>query len=140
MSDYTIKSEEEKRSFDTGAVRNKASGKGRFDLLPLRTLWDLAIHYEKGVESGYPDRNWEQGIPLSCFFDSGMRHAFAFFMGVEDSEDHLIAAIWNFVGLRETKQRIEAGILPKDLDDIPYTWKKNKTGYISGWKADLSWP
>lgn len=122
MSDYSIRTED-KRAFDTGAIRNDSKGKGRFDLLPFKTLWDLAIHYEKGIEAGYSPRNWEKGIPLSRFLDSAFRHLSQFAMGIEDGENHLIAAVWNIVGLNETKRRIEYGILPTDLDDLPYTWE-----------------
>ena len=58
MSDYEIKDSGERREFDTGAVRDITDNKGRYDLLPLLTLRDLAIHYQKGCNK-YGDRNWE---------------------------------------------------------------------------------
>lgn len=120
-NDYEIKDSGKRKEFSTGAVRDTSEGRGRFDLLPLLALQDLAVHYEKGA-CKYLDRNWEKGIPTSRMFDSGIRHAVQFFLGKED-EDHLIAAIWNLIGLREIKNRIKLGILPEELDDIPYLLK-----------------
>ena len=62
--DYDIKDSGKRSEFETGAVRDIQSGKGRFDLLPWDTIWALAKHFEKGCEK-YGDRNWEKGIPLS---------------------------------------------------------------------------
>ena len=124
MSDYEIKDSGQRREFDTGAVRDITTDKGRFDLLPLLALSDLAIHYQKGALK-YNDRNWEKGIPTSTLWDSGIRHAVKFFLGLED-ENHLISAIWNLIGLYETKRRIELGILPKEVDNIPYILKDRK--------------
>lgn len=124
-NDYTIKDSGERRKFSTGAVRDVKDNKGRYDLLPFLALRDLAIHYEKGARK-YSDRNWENGIPTNEFFDSGLRHLSQFILGYKD-EDHLIAAIWNLIGLRETLIRIhELEILPKELDTLPYIVKKEK--------------
>lgn len=117
LGDYKIKDSGKRSKFKTGAVRDSQTNKGRFDLLPPRALKDLAIHYEKGCLK-YGDRNWEKGQPLSRYLDSGLRHAFEFLEGKID-EDHLIAAIWNLMCLRETLRRIEEGILPKELNDLP---------------------
>lgn len=121
--DYKIKDSGTRRKFGTGAVRDIQAIKGRFDLLPPRAIQALAIHYQKGCKK-YGERNWELGIPLSRYADSGLRHAFQFLQGLED-ENHLIAAIWNLMCLYETKQRIKEGILPSELDDLPKQVKKN---------------
>lgn len=47
-TDYLIKDSGQRRDFGTGAVRDMAVGKGRFDLLPWAVIRALAIHYEKG--------------------------------------------------------------------------------------------
>lgn len=122
MKDYEIKDSGERQEFSTGAVRDKKDGKGRFDLLPPRTIRALAIHYQKGGLKYLP-RNWEQGIPIGEFIDSGLRHIFDYVEGKTD-ENHLIAAIWNLCGAYETLERIKEGILPKELDDLPYTYRK----------------
>lgn len=117
MGDYSIKDSGEHRNFTSGAMRDKKEGKGRYDLLPPRAIHALAVHFQKGAQK-YEDRNWEKGMPLGEFFDSGIRHAFQFLKGEED-ENHLIAAIWNLVCLYDTKCRIEEGLLPAELDDLP---------------------
>ena len=117
MSDYDIKDSGDRRDFGTGAVRDVTLGKGRFDLVPWEVVKHLAVHYQKGAEK-YADRNWEQGIPVSSFFDSAMRHQVEFYMG-ETNENHLIAAIWNLVSMYQTILWIEKGELPIDLYNLP---------------------
>ena len=117
MADYKIKDSGEHRDFPTGAHRDKKTGKGRYDLLPPRVIHALAVHFQKGADK-YDERNWEKGLPLGEFFDSALRHAFQFLQG-ETDENHLIAAIWNLVCLYDTKLRIEEGLLPKELDNLP---------------------
>ena len=115
---YEIKDSGKREEFKTGAVRDVSTGKGRFDLLPPATIRALAIHFEKGATK-YEARNWEKGMLLSEFFDSGMRHAFQFLEGLDDGENHLISAIWNLVCLYETILRIQSGRLPPSLNDLP---------------------
>ena len=129
----------ERRKFESGAVRDCASGKGRCDLLPLdvvgnilgnyilnrindyiRTgnikqlyavvadfkanhygdyytaLLELAKHYEEGANK-YAERNWEQGIPIHCYIDSGVRHYLKLLRGDTD-EPHDRAFLWNMFG------------------------------------------
>jgi len=116
-----IKDSGARTEFNTGAVRDIQSSKGRMDLLPKMTLLALARHYEEGCKK-YGDRNWEKGIPASRMLDSAERHLLKFELGMTD-ENHLIAAIWNAVSLYETLLRVELGILPKELNDLPYTFR-----------------
>jgi len=113
-----IKDSGKRQEFSTGAVRDITEGKGRFDLLPPKVIARLARHFEGGAKK-YGKNNWCKGMPLSRYFDSAMRHAFQYLNGQTD-EDHLIATIWNFCCLYETKDLIDEGKLPKDLDDLPY--------------------
>ena len=122
--DYKIKDSGRRIKYDTGAVRDVSDGKGRFDLLPLLAIMDLAKHYEKGANK-YSDRNWEKGIPTSRMWDSAVRHMIQFALGMED-ENHLNAAIWNIIGLREIINRIRLGVLPKELDDLPYLLRRHE--------------
>jgi hypothetical protein len=117
-----IKDSGKRSEFSTGAVRDVQENKGRLDLLPFLAMLRLSKHYERGCLK-YGDRNWEKGIPLSRYFDSGVRHAVKAFMGFKD-EHHWTAALWNFSCLIETKDRIELGLLPKELDDLPNTLSK----------------
>lgn len=112
-----IKDSGKREEFKTGSRRDTREGKGRFDLLPTRALKRLARHFEAGAKK-YGDRNWEKGQEISRYVDSGIRHAFTYLQGERD-EDHLIAAAWNLLCAADTEERIKAGLLPKDLDDVP---------------------
>lgn len=116
--EYKIKDSGCKSEYQTGAWRDNPENKGAFDLVPWETVWHLAVHYEKGAKK-YAARNWEKGIPTSRFFQAGMRHAIQHYMGMTD-ENHMIACIWNFIGLYQTKLWIQRGELPEELDDLPY--------------------
>jgi len=116
-----VKQTEIKEDFSTGSVRGIRTGKGRFDLIPPYALLRLAIHYENGA-SAYGDRNWEKGQPLGRYLDSALRHLNCVRMGMDD-EDHLSAVAWNVMAIVETQYRIEKGILPKELDDLPEPYK-----------------
>ena len=96
-----------RRSFGTGSVRDAAVGKGRYDLLPPRGLARLARHFEDGAAK-YGDRNWEKGQPQHVFVDSGLRHAFRYLAGDRD-EDHLVAAVWNFLCAMDQEERAARG-------------------------------
>ena len=104
-------------NFDTGAVRDGQEGKGRMDLLPVRALIEVAKIFEAGAKK-YAARNWEKGIPLSRYMDSGLRHAMKWLRGDRD-EPHLAMAIWNLMCLQDTQLRIAEGLLPRELNDLP---------------------
>lgn len=114
----------EETDFGTGAVRDSRSGKGRFDLMPALSMFRLAKHFENGAMR-YKERNWEAGIPLSVYWDSAIRHWWKVLLGMDD-EDHISATMWNIACFLETKERIEMGILPKKLDDMPTTFNANQ--------------
>jgi len=113
-----VKDSGKHREFKTGAKRDSKTGKGRFDLLQLFTLKDLAGLLEAGAVK-YDDRNWETGIPISEYIDSGTRHLVKFQQGLTD-ENHLIMACWNFMCAYDTIVRIDLGLLERNLDDLPY--------------------
>lgn len=58
-------------------------------------ILEYACHLEDGCMK-YGDRNWEKGIPLSRFIDSGIRHFLKFRRG-DDDERHDRAFIWNML-------------------------------------------
>jgi hypothetical protein len=103
--------------FDSGARRDTQEGKGRMDLLPWRAIMELSRIYEDGCLK-YGDRNWEKGIPLSRYADSGPRHFAKWMIGRTD-EPHLDMAIWNFMSMLDTIMRIKDGTLPATLNDLP---------------------
>lgn len=81
------------REFASGARRNNAKGKGRYDLISPAGLRRLAIRYEEGA-TAHGERNWEKGIPMSSLLDSAARHIYEYLDG-KRNEDHLAAAAWN---------------------------------------------
>jgi hypothetical protein len=87
--------------------------------LGLWCPWSALIQVSKLFEAGcmkYGDRNWEKGIPLHIYMDSGLRHLAKCLRGDTD-EDHLTAACWNFLCYLDTECRIEEGLLPESLAD-----------------------
>ena len=111
----------ERREFTTGSVRDKAAGKGRFDLIPEYCEQRLARHYENGAVK-YEARNWEKGQPLSVYLSSCRRHWGKVLLNMQD-EDHAAAVVWNMYGYMWTRNEIETGRLPKELDDLGHTMK-----------------
>jgi hypothetical protein len=112
-----VKDSGARQDFKTGSVRDTNEGKPRFDLITPVALFELAMHYSHGAKK-YGDRNWEKGQPLHRYIESLERHLFKEKMGFVD-ENHAAAIIWNAMAYLHTKRMIEAGDLPKDLDDMP---------------------
>jgi hypothetical protein len=112
---FTTKDSGQRRTFDTGARRDQAAGKGRFDLLN----WDMIERDAQLLERGalkYDDNNWKKGIPLKSFQDSAARHLSQLIRG-DRSEDHAAAVRWNISGYEWTRREILAGRLPAALAD-----------------------
>lgn len=105
----------EMTTYSSGAVRETKIGKGKQHYLFVGfpfTLTELAKHMDNPL-----GRNWEEGLPVSCYADATIRHLLGFLAG--DSEPHhLRAAIWNLMCMSETVHRIEMGQLPAELDDV----------------------
>jgi hypothetical protein len=111
--------DETKRSFSTGAVRDSDDGKPRMDLIAPEAMIALGRVLANGTKH-YGERNWERGIPLSQFLASMMRHYVAVQMG-DHSENHDEKMLWNAMAFVATAVRIKAGKLPVELDDIGWT-------------------
>lgn len=104
--------------FQTGAVRD-TGGKGRMDLLPWSALIRVSKHMEDAIlpdpETGvphYPERNWEEGLPMHTMIDSAFRHLAKYMEGWDD-EDHLCAAATNLLMAMWTEEH------KPDMQDIP---------------------
>lgn len=121
-----LKDSGDRREFESGAVRDRAVGKGRFDLLPWAALRAYARQMERGAAK-YSDRNWEKGMSATEFLSSGIRHAMQALAGFDD-EPHLDAAIWNIGCCIETIERAKRGILPAELNNIPTTYAGQDPG------------
>lgn len=102
-------------SFTTGSVRSQQEGRGRFDLIPYEGILALAKRFEDGAKV-YGEHNWSKGQPLSRMLSSMRRHAFQ--IGHDDLEDHAAAVAWNAIAFIAIRERIKAGELPKELDDL----------------------
>ncbi len=79
-------------------------------------LLELAKHYEEGANK-YAERNWEQGIPLHCYIDSGVRHYLKHLRGDTD-EPHDRAFLWNMYGAVWTHKHLP------EMIDLPFKEKK----------------
>jgi len=100
------------RRFDTGAVRDSAEGKGRFDLLPWGAIQALAKHCERGA-AHYGERNIDKGIPQHSLIDSAIRHLSSYIQG-DGEPHHLTAALWNIAWAAEQElKRPELVDLPE---------------------------
>lgn len=120
----TLKDSGERQQFDTGAKRDTQSGKGRYDLLPSTAIFAVARVFEEGAKK-YGCRNFEKGIPLSRFIDSGLRHIFKHLEGHRD-EAHMAQAAWNLLAYIHVATMIERGVLPETLNDLPNHIGKEK--------------
>ena len=78
---------------------------------------EMAIHMEEGLKK-YPERNWENGISIHSFVDSGVRHYLKVLRG-DDDENHLRACVWNLMCCIWTM-----GHKP-EMDDLPKKWEES---------------
>lgn len=62
--------------------------------MPTLSL-EVAKHFEEGAKK-YGERNWEKGIPVQCYIDSGLRHYLKWLRGDTD-EPHDRAFCWNIL-------------------------------------------
>lgn len=76
------------------------------------TMLEVAKHYEDGAKK-YDERNWEKGIPVHCYVDSGVRHYLKYIKGDFD-EPHDRAFFWNMLGLLWTHEN------KPELIDLPF--------------------
>ena len=109
--------------FQTGAKRSDATGRGRFDLIPYEAMLALARRFEYGVPR-FGERNWENGIPLSRILSSLRRHAMQ--INYDFTEDHVGAVLCNAAMFVTVAERVRAGLLPKELDDLGFIERDGK--------------
>lgn len=75
-------------------------------------MLEAAKQYEDGCRK-YGERNWQKGIPVHCYIDSGVRHYLKFMRGDTD-EPHDRAFIWNLLGAIWTHEN------KPELIDLPF--------------------
>lgn len=80
---------------------------------PLLAILEVAKQYEDGAKK-YAERNWEKGIPLHCYVDSGVRHYLKYLRGDKD-EPHDRAFLWNMFGLIWTHRNLP------EMHDLPFS-------------------
>ena len=86
-------------------------------------MLEVAKHYEEGAKK-YDERNWEKGISLHCYIDSGVRHYLKYLRG-DDDEPHDRAFVWNMLGAIWTHEN------KPSLIDLPFVRNdEKKTGCI----------
>lgn len=88
-----------------------------YDFDAYTAILEVAKHYEQGCNK-YGERNWEKGIPLHCYMDSGIRHLLKYFRGDID-EPHDRAFLWNMLGADWTMNH------HPELVDLPFVYKSS---------------
>jgi len=102
---------EERRTFDTGAVRCSDADEFRFDLITPIGLKRIARTYANGAKK-YSDHNWRKGIPMTNLLNHCLVHIFKYLEGLDDSEDHLAHAAWNLLAAMHMEE------VRPDMNDI----------------------
>lgn len=72
---------------------------------------ETAVHMEEALKK-YPERNWENGISIHSYVDSGVRHYLKVLRG-DDDENHLRACVWNLMCCIWTMHN------KPEMDDLP---------------------
>lgn len=130
-ADSGLKDGGTRQTYGSGAQKedsSKTAGKGAFHLVPFMPILRAAEIWRKGAIK-YAARNWEKGIALSRFVDSGLRHFMQAGLEGKIDEDHIHQGLWNFMALSWTIDRINRGLLPATLNDLPGAGKEGQPGY-----------
>lgn len=70
-------------------------------------MLEVAVHFEQGAKK-YGERNWQKGLPVSCYIDSAVRHYLKLLRGDMD-ERHDRAFVWNILCCIWTEIHVEKG-------------------------------
>jgi hypothetical protein len=101
------------RTGDMGSIYDVITAFSQYRFGDVETaLLEVSKHYEEGAEK-YAERNWEKGIALHCYIDSGVRHYLKFLRGDND-EPHDRAFLWNMLGALWTHKN------KPELIDLPF--------------------
>lgn len=115
------------------AIRDFAAAAGKIyrDKVIPTAILEVSKLYEEGAQK-YAERNWEKGIPLHSFIDSGIRHYLKFRRG-DDDERHDRAFIWNMLGAVWTlRNRPECDDLFRGSEDILPKGTEGETSESTG--------
>ena len=58
-------------------------------------ILEVSIHFSEGCKK-YGENNWQKGLPINCYIDSGVRHYLKWRRG-DDDERHDRAFVWNLL-------------------------------------------
>lgn len=94
IGDYIMTGDED-ALFRAAAYFMSHAHNSRGNHSPYDWLLDVAKHYEAGAKK-YSPRNWENGLPIHCYIDSGVRHYLKYRAGWDD-EPHDRAFLWNML-------------------------------------------
>ena len=114
---FGMKDSGKRDTFETGAVRDSAEGKSRFDLFSPFAMERVGLWLMAGARK-YTEHNWSRGIPASRCMASLHRHLMKYMQGATD-EDHLSAAATNIMFLLHFEEAVKRGFLPESLLDLP---------------------
>jgi hypothetical protein len=120
-AELKLKDSGNRENYESGAMRDNGTGKGRFDLVACQGLLRLSRLYEAGAKK-YSDRNWEKGMNISRYVDAAMRHLTKYLAGCDD-EDHLAAVAWNVFCIMHHEEELP------EMQDLP-KWRGRKTKWI----------
>ena len=115
--DYELQDSGQRRTFSTGAVRDRGDLKPRPDLISPHAQLREGMVLAKGAVK-YDLRNWEKGMPICECIASAQRHIEQYKLGLTD-EDHLAQARTNLGFAIHIEEEVKAGRLPAELDDMP---------------------
>jgi hypothetical protein len=87
---------QERREYNTGAVRSGDCEETRYDLISPIGLERLAQTYAEGARK-FGAFNWENGMPVTDLLNHAIAHVYKYLRG-DRSEDHLAHAAWNLLG------------------------------------------
>jgi nucleoside 2-deoxyribosyltransferase len=114
----TMRDSGNRRTFETGAVRDRDDSKPRPDLISPHANLREGAWLGVGARK-YRPRNWEAGMPISECVASICRHLEAYKLGRCD-EDHMAAIRTNAGFILHYEEEIKVGRLPAILDDMPH--------------------
>jgi|LakMenEpi03Aug12_release.lakeMendotaPanAssembly.Ray.scaffolds.fasta_scaffold156453_4 hypothetical protein len=121
MADFdTLNDSGERRTFASGAQRDRGKDKTRPDLVSPFFLQRLGWHMMLGARK-YSANNWAKGMPNSEFWASLNRHVAQAAVG-DTSEDHLSAIAFNVMGIIHNQEMKKLGLLKPEFDDWPVNW------------------
>lgn len=103
--------------FETGALRDRPSGKGVYVGVSPIAMKRLADRIEVGKLKYGNFRNWEKGLPIEDSMDSLLRHAYQYIEG-DDTEDHLAAIMWAAMVIMHTEKT------HPEMQNLPFRIKK----------------